>query len=590
MSEPAEVKARECRFAIHIPTRSREYPDFHLVKEIVHYADGRVVPEVRFIKDYKRPFYVTKKPFQNHTDKKESEEIGKLTRYTSTQSELRFAVSRALGKGYSPLPVEQLAASPYLYGSDVTSTTLIKQAYINKYPDTFTPYGVSTFDIETDVVHGTNDPILATLLYKGKMLHIAVKSYLNGYADPKERYLRTLQKYLGSYVEKHQLEVEFVIVDHPVELIRVALSRLHEWLPDFVGIWNIGFDVPRMLETLEKYNVQPEDIFCHPDVPKELRYCKYKKGSIKKVTASGAVKPKNPSEQWHSLLCPAGFWFIDQMSSYRFIRQGAQEEQEYNLDYILNKVLGVRKLSFEEASHLKTSSIEWHVFMQKNYPFEYMVYNNFDSIGTYELELKTKDLSQSLPSGCGSTDFSKFDSQTKRFADGYYFYLLEKGEVIGTLAPRERKKDTPNFYEEETPDFIGESDDEFSETQEDEEEGMSDKDEVMSLRGWIVTLKAHMSSLGLKIVKGIKGLQTMIRCFVYDSDAEAAYPSATAVGNVSRATTATEIIDISGIDESIFRKNNLNLLHGKVNSLEYCNEMFALPDLTKSLELFNDME
>lgn len=588
MSEASAVKARECRFAVHVPTRSRDFPDLHLIKEVVHYEDGRIVPEVRTITNYKRPFYVTKKPYQNHKDKKESEEFDKLTRYSTNQSEMRFAVARALGQAYSPLPMDQLSASPYLYGSDVTSTTLIKQSYADKYPGVFTPYVVSTFDIETDVVHGTDDPILATLVMQGKLFHVAVKSFLDGYTDPEERYQRTLKKHLGKKIEELKLDVEFVIVDHPVELIKVVLEKLHSWLPDFVAIWNIGFDIPRLLDTLKKYNVRAEDIFCHPSIPEELKFCRFKKGSIKKVTASGAVKPKNPSEQWHSLLCPCGFWFIDQMSSYRFIRQGAQEEQEYNLNYILGKVLGSRKLEFEEASHLKSGSIEWHVFMQKHYPFEYMAYNNYDSIGTYELELKTKDLSQSLPTGCGSTDFSRFDSQTKRFSDGYYFYLLEKGEVVGTLPPR-AKKDPNAPFEPEEIDYIGDGDDE-SEAAEDEEEAISDKEEILSLRGWIVTLKSHMSSLGLRIVNKIKDLQTMVRCFVYDSDASAAYPSATAVGNVSRATTLREIIDISGIDEAVFRKNNLNLLHGHVNAIEYSSEMFGLPAAKEAMSLFDDME
>ena len=96
-----------------------------------------------------------------------------------------------------------------------------------------------------------------------------------------------------------------------------------------------------------------------------------------------------------------------------------------------------------------------------------------------------------------------------------------------------------------------------------------------------------MSSLGLKIIDELPTLQSQIRCFVYDSDAVSAYPSCTAVGNVSKATTVTEIIDILGIDEAIFRKNNINLLHGHVNSLEYCHEMFGLPTLENSLHLLD---
>lgn len=98
-----------------------------------------------------------------------------------------------------------------------------------------------------------------------------------------------------------------------------------------------------------------------------------------------------------------------------------------------------------------------------------------------------------------------------------------------------------------------------------------------------------MSVLGLKIVDEVDSLETLIRAFTYDSDAVSAYPTCTAVANVSRATTLFEIIDIAGVDEDIYRQQNINLLQGHVNALEYCNKMFMLPRLEDSLSLFDDM-
>lgn len=81
----------------------------------------------------------------------------------------------------------------------------------------------------------------------------------------------------------------------------------------------------------------------------------------------------------------------------------------------------------------------------------------------------------------------------------------------------------------------------------------------------------------------------MIRGFVYDSDAVSAYPSCTAVANVSRETTVKELIEIQGIEEEIFRRHNLNLLQGHVNALEYCRVMHGLPKPQDALALFDDM-
>lgn len=99
-----------------------------------------------------------------------------------------------------------------------------------------------------------------------------------------------------------------------------------------------------------------------------------------------------------------------------------------------------------------------------------------------------------------------------------------------------------------------------------------------------------MSSLGLQIVKELGKLRSLMRCNVFDSDAVSAYPSCTAVGNVSRETTVTEIIDILDRDEQLFRAQGINLLQGHVNALEYSNKMFGLPKLDESLSIFSDIQ
>ena len=56
--EKQEVIGREFRFAYHIPAASPEDPDYHFVKEQVHYRiNGEIVikPEMRIVKDFKRP-------------------------------------------------------------------------------------------------------------------------------------------------------------------------------------------------------------------------------------------------------------------------------------------------------------------------------------------------------------------------------------------------------------------------------------------------------------------------------------------------------------------------------------------------------
>lgn len=598
MADEKKVTAKECRFAFHVESRGRDYPDLHLVKEVVHFDDGTTVPNVRLIENFKRPFYVSKPGCRGYTQKKECEDIENLIRYECTQSELRYKVACALGKPSSPLPVEKLAESPYLYGTDISSTSILKHLYRKQYPDVFTKYKNASFDIETWMFDDqgkpieNGDPIMISICMEG-IIHLVVdKKFVKGYVDVEERYMACLRKYLHKELDKYQFKVEFEVADGPIEVIRSSVNKLHELCPDLVMIWNLGFDIPRLLDTLKKYDVRPEDIFCDPRIPKALRKVKYKKGSMKKITASGQVKPKAPSEQWHSLIAPAGFQFIDQMSGYRFLRLGEQEEPEYNLDYMLNKFLGTRKLGFEEADHIADGAT-WHRFMQANYPFEYMVYCNYDTIGSWEIDNITNDISMSAAALVEDSDFWRLDSQGKRFSDEYHFYLLEdEGCVIASVASKARG-------EQEAPEFLGDLTDDDEPNQDiiaamertdlALEEKIELKNEALSLRQWIVTLKSHLSGLGLKLIDEDMTLRTQFRLFVYDSDAVSAYPRAMAAANVSKETTVTEIIDIIDRDEEVFRRNGINLLSGHVNAAEYCHDMFKLPTLQESLSLFDDM-
>ena len=94
--------------------------------------------------------------------------------------------------------------------------------------------------------------------------------------------------------------------------------------------------------------------------------------------------------------------------------------------------------------------------------------------------------------------------------------------------------------------------------------------------------------LGLPLIEEDSNMRTGIRGYVFDSDATAAYPSATSACNVSKETTKREIIDIQGIEEEVFRAQNLNLVLGKTNALEYVTIMFNAPKPETLIDMFKD--
>ena len=560
-----EIVARECRFAIHIPERHNIRPDLHLIKEQQHFSDGTVKPAIRLVKDFKRNFWVTKPSARNYKQKREWQHTDNLLQYECTDSQLRDAVAKALGLSHTNDHLKKLSVSPYLYGTDITAASLIKKGYMDKYPNARTAYTVASFDIETKLVGDKTIITMATVAMKGKVFTSVASHLVKGISNPQMALDVAMKKYLPDHYDKYEFELD--VAKNELDIIKNAFKKVHEWCPDILAIWNMNYDIPRIMDMLERYRTKPEDIFCDPNVPEFARICKYKEGKKKKVTASGKVTPISPAAQWHTLIVTAGYYVLDAMCVYKLLRLSKQEQPSYALDAIL-KAEGIGgKLKFTEAD--KYSGLRWHQFMQENYPIEYIVYNRYDCISMLELDDKTKDLTLTLPEFAYVTEFSKFNSQPKRIADALFFYLLETNYVLGCVGFNESNNDNKELDIED-------------------EEEVEETGDVLSLAGWIVTLPAELQVGGLRIIDGIHGMQTNIRGMVYDSDAVAAYPTATKVSSVSKETTVKEIIEIKGIKEELFRLQNINLLAGPVNAIEYCVNMFKMPKPEQLLKIYKE--
>lgn len=564
------ITARECRFAIHIRAKHGLHPDLHLIKEQISYSDGSIEPNVRLIEDFQRPFWVTTPSKRNHKQKKEYEELENLNEYHCNDSELRDRVAVALEQSYSQSQLAQLAISPYLYGTDITASALIKKRYLDKYTIR-TPYSVAVFDIETKQSGKDTIITLASIAFKNKIYTGILSSLVKGIANVPMALKLAMHKYLPNY--RDQLIEEIEVCNTEVDIIRGIFKRAHEWSPDILTAWNINYDIPKILAMLERHRVDPRDILCHPKLAKSARICKYKEGKKKKITSSGNVTPISPASQWHTLYLTAGFYVLDAMCVYKLLRIAKPEEPSYKLDAILEKELGSHKLSFTEADNYQ--GIRWHNFMQEQYPIEYIVYNRYDCLSILELDAKTKDLSHTIAEFAGVTDFKKFNSQPKRIADALYFYLLANNKVIGCVGFEDRDKQSSDYdYEYDLPNI----------TEEEEDDGNSA--DTLGLEDWIITLSSSLQVHGLPMIAEDPSLHTNLRAQVYDVDVTAAYPTCTEVCNVSKETTNTEIIAIRGIDENVLRLQNINLLAGPINALEYCTSMFKLPKPDKLLELY----
>lgn len=552
-----DIKGYECRHATFCGDDGRGN-DLHVVKEYIHLKDGTRIPNVRLIPNFEREFWVTREGFQDHQEKKEYEKLDRVKRYATTQSKMPDAVSRALkGRPAMGTPLRQLAESPYLYGCDISSTALLKKQYETKYPECVHPSStVAVLDIETDVVSGHGEIILITLSYKDRVYTAINTQFLKRSRDPIRHVQSLFNKHLGDVKEARGIELELGLFDTAAECCKAVIAKAHEWKPDFVTVWNINFDLPKIMKTLTKAGADLADVFSDPSVPPEFRFFKYKEGRTQKVTQGGKVMSTHPADRWHTVTCPASFYFVDAMCLYKKLRAAKGNEPSYSLDYILNKFLGKGKLSLPEAD--KLDGLPWHRYMQTHQPFFYVVYNIFDCVSVEMLDEITNDISSAFPSNCGNSDFSNFTSNPRRIMDDLHYFYLERGGVVGTTGV----------------DMTDGND-----------------EHVIGLDEWIITLPSHLvADNGLNLIEGYETLRSMMRIHLADLDIEGTYPSIEMVANISKETTLREMGRIRDMSEADRRVIGINMSGGVVNAVEILNQAVSVPTLSQWLDLVDEFD
>lgn len=575
-----DIVGIECRHVVYIAPIQDSKDDYHFIKEVIHLKDGRRVPNTRIVRNFKRKFWITKEGYRRHTQKKEWEDLHKLKEYECTQSELLDRAARALGMFKPPRSLKQLSRSPYLYGSDILSTSVIKQeVYRDRWPELNTPSTIAASDTETDMVEGHGRVIMQTLSFKDRVYTAVVRDFLKNVGGDDAFKIKLCQealvKYLGqdepvlkedgtpelnkdgtpkiaNLLRDRKIKWEIELVENDGQAVYNTLKKAHEWQPDFFTFWNMDFDIGKMNESLKHHKYNLADAWSDPSVAPAYRFFEYKKGQTQKVTASGKVSPIARHAQWHTVFTPASFYVIDAMCAYRQVRTGKQEERSYSLDFILNKNLKRGKLKFKTTA--KEGTVDWHIAMQRKHPIEYIIYNVFDCIGIELLDEKTKDLSVSVPSGAAMSDYSKFNSQPRRVVDKLHYFVMARGKIIGTTS----------------------------------DEMATELDQkTINLRNWIVMLPAHLvADNGLRLVTEYPEISSNIRLHIGDLDVSASYPNGESVFNISKETTKKELLTIEGVSESVRRMQGINLSGGATNAVEFCTGMFHMPPMVTWLEAY----
>jgi len=546
---------RAMMFGFYSKATDKSNNDVVLIKERIRHEDGEEKSNVRFVYNYKRPFYITKPGYrETHVNKKEYEVLENLNEYTTTQANMPKAISKALGlfSGYPNM--RELTKSPYLYGSDISTTSLIKYQYLQKWPSFSPEANVAVLDLETNVLNDEGEPVYGAVTYKDKAILAVTRQFLDGIEDPEKKIKTLFTKYLGKYEKERNIKLYVAVVDNDYALVRKLFAFLHKFKPDFVAIWNMSFDIGKILNVLKKYNVDPAQIFCEPSLPNEYKRFYYKEDQLQKVTASGKVTSKHPADLWHVIDAPASFYIIDAMCFFKANRVREQARHSYSLDAILSEELNLGKLRFEEADQY--SGLEWHQYMQKHHKLEYGIYNLFDCISMELLDDKTRDLSVAVLGGIGVTDLKHLKSGPKILADELHFFLKDKGRIIASTSPDMREEED---------------------------------DLVLGTRDWIVTLPSELiEDTDNAFISDVGNMPSRLYTNVFDVDIASGYPTTEIIMNISKETTVREVCSIDGMTEEEQRRLGVNLTACRSNAIDLGMGFYGLPRLPELLNEYKD--
>ena len=524
--------------ACHIP-KLNDGTDAVVVKAYRHFEDGSITPVLITIDKPERYFWVTKPGKRNHEFKKERESFENLDKYRVHNYRLADELNKVLNGDFGRQRYQSIAKlcnSPYVYGADVSIETLIKHAFQTKFEKSgLKPVTLTTgfLDIETDAKHiGKKQPNIITVTHENKVYTAILDTFLtvkqpdgsfqrgnlNEFIEFSKKTLdyhinelltdhikKNPKSDLKKRVENNPFEYFYYTGSTILELVTWIWQQIHKNKTDFLGVWNIDFDIPIILNIIKENNASYEDIMCPPDLNSRFKYVRYQRDE-KQVDSI--------FKKWHWLHATSYSQFIDSQNLYSILRTVKGKEISMKLNDILqiNDLGGKLTFKDDDPETENMSEIDWHRYMQKNESYKYIVYNQFDCISLQLMEWKNNDISSMTILGEVS-QLCKWTRQTRKVADSFYFNSLELGMV--TASPGQNM--------------------------------MTEFDKLIKKVGGAVLRPERTFGIGMRIFSDRPDIVTMLHLMTGDVDFSQQYPTATIVGNISKETKISCGISIEGM-------------------------------------------
>lgn len=542
------------RYIVHSLYGFTNHPDKNQRDDFIFitYKEGLdPQPKMRIIKDTTVEFYVTKEALRTQNIKRQTTPIQELDGYTCQEKDLSKELAKALGLrgGYHKLA--DLLQNIYVHGADIPSEYHVRVKY-NKFaaedavkhglPESlpFSIINTGALDIETSVLGG-NEIILITVVDANMNCFTAIyKPFLKGASL--EKVTDHVEKIFGNYPgsndnkkSKYNLKFNFFISDDERAMMRWIFDKLHDSNLDFVSIWNMGFDIPRIISRLEFLGEDARDYFSHPKIPKDYRCLKYQVGKTR--------KSEHFAERWDWCHNTATFQFYDSKATFAKIRKVEGHENSYGLAYITDKYINETKLFAEQEST--------HHIMQSERFLDYVAYNIWDSVLLVILERNMKHVNN-LVSLSQDNPLSIFAKGTVMGRNSYYSYCKEQGQVLCSV-----RGDISTEYDDEIP----------------------------ALGGAVLNPNLALDT-GVNFLFETDRL-SMVQEQAKDIDAKSMYPNIGMTINDSRDTVIYTVMSVNGKKEDV-EDFCTNYVDTKENAVYLGSKYFNLPTLEEMERLYDE--
>lgn len=409
------------------------------------------------------PIFIEKEEARTHTYPTEYARREDLDMKMVEYQNIPFEIAKVMGpagakfikgiqetRNYKEL--RQLNFYPYVYGQDYDIRALYRYSWL-KQMDGKSPMKIRKgyLDIETDILsspgmpRAKKDPIDVVTITDGenKETHtftLVGRPYEELSDREYERLVVTKEERKELWERRKKLE-EY-LVQHPEVIIEAAHKEfdatypefdynvyfytdeakmlvhlfqcIHTISPDFLMIWNIGFDIPYILERCKVLGLNPADVICDPEF--KNRVCKFHKD-----THNFDIKNKSDHVEVSSKTV-----YIDQMENYAAIRKGGDELRSYRLDYVAKKELnGEGKYIYEG----KTTSLRFLGYVDL---LTYILYNIKDTLLQHGIEEVVMDIDNLYRNAYANiTPYEYCYMQTVVLRNVQYKYYDAQGLVPG---------------------------------------------------------------------------------------------------------------------------------------------------------------